>query len=69
MVPEASLGPPHGWNETGGLPATVWAVGDDGLVYEARLTNHGTGEYHGFPLLKADAFTDDVKRAWEERSP
>jgi hypothetical protein len=32
-----------------GFPRFVWCR-QDGGVYEARLTNAGTGEYHGYPL-------------------
>mgnify|MGYP006967014108 CR=1 FL=1 len=33
----------------GGFPARAWAR-INGNWHEARLTNKGTGEYHGFPL-------------------
>lgn len=35
------------WEE--GYPRYVWHLDDD-ILYEARLTNSGTGEYHGYPL-------------------
>jgi hypothetical protein len=31
------------------FPRYVWHKDDD-VLYEARLTNSGTGEYHGYPL-------------------
>jgi hypothetical protein len=35
------------WEE--GFPRHVWHLDDD-VLYEARLTNSGNGEYHGYPL-------------------
>lgn len=32
-----------------GLPTRVW-IRRDGVIYEARPTNAGNGEYHGYPL-------------------
>jgi hypothetical protein len=32
-----------------GYPRYVWHRDGD-VLYEARLTNSGTGEYHGYPL-------------------
>jgi hypothetical protein len=33
----------------GGFPKRAWAW-INGVLHEARLTNQGSGEYHGFPL-------------------
>jgi hypothetical protein len=33
----------------GGFPRHVWHLEGD-VLYEARLTNQGNGEYHGYPL-------------------
>lgn len=33
----------------GGYPRHVWYLDGD-VLYEARLTNSGNGEYHGYPL-------------------
>ena len=33
-----------------GYPRYVWFINDDNIVYEARLTNPGNGEYKGYPL-------------------
>ncbi len=32
-----------------GYPRYVWYLDED-VLYEARLTNSGNGEYHGYPL-------------------
>ena len=51
------------------LPPRVWAVDDaTGIVYEGRITNADQAEYHGFPLLASDPFTEEVVRLWAERA-
>lgn len=47
-------------------PEYVWAV-DDGVVYEARLSNSVLGEYHGYPMKTDDFFTRFVRGEWERR--
>ena len=42
-----------------GYPKRVWSVQGD-LVFEARLQNEETGEYHGYPLLKE---VDEVRNS------
>jgi hypothetical protein len=37
------------WLWEKGYPRYVWHLDGD-VLYEARLTNSGTGEYHGYPL-------------------
>jgi hypothetical protein len=32
------------------FPKYVWHLHEDGVFYEACLTNSGNGEYHGYPL-------------------
>lgn len=52
-----------------GLPPSVWAVDDGtGIVYEARLTNSHTAEYHGFPVLETDPLLDAIIQRWHERA-
>jgi len=50
-----------------GWPQNVWAVDDEGVVYEAQLSNSETGEYHGYPMKVGDGFTIFVAREWEKR--
>ena len=53
----------------GGLPSPVWAVDDrTGVVYEARVTNPGTAEYHGFPVLDRDPLKGEIINKWRERA-
>ncbi len=39
----------HGFEH--GLPKTIWAVDQTGWIFEGKLTNITSGEYHGYPLL------------------
>lgn len=48
-----------------GWPRHVWAVGDDGVVYEAQLSNEEIGEYHGYPMKKGDSFAGFIGEEWE----
>lgn len=33
-----------------GLPRVIWAVADNGWIFEGRITNVTQGEFHGYPL-------------------
>lgn len=33
-----------------GFPRRIWAVDEEGIVYEARLDDSSRGTYHGYPL-------------------
>ena len=50
-----------------GFPMYVWAVTPAGIVLEAKLTNAGLGQYHGYPLFEPDPFRDVVLSHWSER--
>ena len=43
-------------------PAQVWAVRDDGVVFEAQLENAEKGEYHGYPMPLGDPYRDIILR-------
>ena len=38
----------------------IWAVADDGWIYEGRITNAETKEYHGYPVLRSEAIAKCV---------
>lgn len=42
----------------GGYPRRVWAY-VNGVLHEARLSNEGNGEYHGFPLEYEEQYPHD----------
>ena len=45
----------------------IWAVADDGWIFEGRLTNVGTNEYHGYPVRPSEAIAELVYKrfsAW-----
>ena len=51
------------------LPTTVWAVDEaDGRVYEARVTNPVTAQYHGFPVLDTDPLKQEIVNQWHQRA-
>ena len=50
-----------------GWPRNVWAVDEDGVVYEAQLSNAETGEYHGYPMKQGDGFAAFIAAEWERR--
>ena len=49
-------------------PQNVWAVDDRNEVYQANLTNSGTGEYHGFPIRGEGSFLSLIRSEWVARS-
>jgi hypothetical protein len=49
-----------GQNDKQGDPTIVWAIDDNGWIYEARITTPSQAIYHGYPLLPADAFAKKV---------
>lgn len=45
-------------------PKYIWAVADDGRVFEAKI---GLGGYHGYELEKSDNMRDLVAHEWRSR--
>lgn len=48
-------------------PQNVWAVDQQNEVYQANLTNSGTGEYHGFPIRGEGSFLSLIRSEWAVR--
>lgn len=49
-----------------GSNALLWTVADDGWIFEGRLTNPVTLEYHGYPVRQNEAIAKKVCfRYWE----
>ena len=49
----------------------IWAIADNGWIYEARVTNVGQTEYHGYPVRDSEAIAEPVYRrfaAWAQES-
>jgi hypothetical protein len=44
----------------------IWTIDDNGWIYELRLTNRGTDEYHGYPVRSTEAIAEIVFRRYEE---
>lgn len=38
----------------------IWSVADDGWIFEARLTNRDTNEFHGYPVRPSEAIAELV---------
>jgi hypothetical protein len=49
-----------------GVPRVIWAIGDDGWIFEARLTNADQVEYHGYPVRPMEAIAGPVYRRYAE---
>ena len=53
----------------GGLPKYVWAVSDDGRVFEAKISR-GTQNYHGYELGHDEGrLRRHIEREWSARCP
>jgi len=53
-----------------GTGRIIWAIGDNGWIYECRLTNRQQSEYHGYPVRSSEPIAQLVYRrflAWAER--
>lgn len=44
----------------------LWTIGDNGWIFEARLTNSETNEYHGYPVRPTEAIGEPVFRRYAE---
>ena len=42
----------------------LWTVDDSGWIYEARLTNSQTGEYHAYPVRPSEPIAEPVYRRY-----
>ena len=44
----------------------IWAVADNGWIYEARITNVVRTEYHGYPVRNSEAIAELVYNRFRE---
>jgi hypothetical protein len=51
----------------GDYPLLIWAVREDGVVFEAELENSGRGEYHGYPMPLSDPLRSVILKASQAR--
>jgi hypothetical protein len=51
----------------GEFPSLIWAVREDGVVFEAQLENPAMGEYHGYPMPQGDPFRKEILKAAASR--
>ena len=52
--------------ERAGIPTIVWTVSDHGWIFEARVTNVGLAEYHGYPVSPTEAIAAMVIARFRE---
>jgi len=55
-----------GANDAKSDPSIIWAVSDDGWIYEARITIPTQALYHGYPVLPNEAIAKAVLERYEE---
>ncbi len=48
-----------------GCPRIIWTVHKSGWIFEARLTNAGQAEYHGYPVRPSEAIAEPVFNRFE----
>lgn len=50
------------WSDqnSGDVPSLLWTLDESGWIFELRITNPGQAQYHGYPVLPADAFARQV---------
>ena len=56
-------GPDAGLVGTNGI---IWTLADDGWIFEGRVTNRTTMEYHGYPVRPSEAIAEQVYRRFSE---
>ena len=40
----------------GDTPSLLWTLDESGWIFELRISNSGQAQYHGYPVLRGDAF-------------
>lgn len=48
----------------GDSPRIIWTVGDDGWIFEGRITNAEQDEYHGYPVRPTEPIAEPVYRRY-----
>jgi len=55
--------------KAGLIGSNLWTIGENGWIFECRLTNAAQNEYHGYPVRPTEAIAEPVYRrfkAWAE---
>ena len=53
--------------ESGGFPKQLWAIDENGQVFEAMYGGSKAGCYHGYPIRQTDPLFEQVTDAWKGR--
>jgi len=48
----------------GESPRIIWTIGDDGWIFEGRITNAEQDEYHGYPVRPTEPIAEAVYRRY-----
>lgn len=51
-----------------GFPKQLWAVDEQGQVFEAMYGGSRPGSYHGYPIRRNDPWFDEVIQAWRKQN-
>lgn len=46
--------------ERQGIPTILWSVSDQGWIFEARISNVGLADYHGYPVRPSESITEQI---------
>lgn len=49
-----------------GVPTVIWAIGNTGWIFEARITNVEQAEYHGYPVRPTEAIAEVVYQRFSD---
>jgi len=52
--------------KAGLIGTNIWTVGDDGWIFEGRLTNATQSEYHGYPVRPSEAIAEPIYQRFKE---
>lgn len=48
------------------IPSMLWVVSDPGWIFEARITNVGAADYHGYPVRPSEAIAEQVYQRFQD---
>lgn len=49
-----------------GVPTMLWTISDQGWIFEARVTNAGLADYHGYPVRPSESIAEQVYRRFKD---
>jgi hypothetical protein len=52
--------------EIQGVPTMLWTISDQGWIFEARITNVGLADYHGYPVRPSESIAEQVYNQFKD---